>query len=66
MCTLKTGIVPSITEGVGLLIGQGSSGTGEESFESPTKLHLPCPLGIKMENVGTEKVSKAWLCVLGF
>ena len=48
------------------MAGQRSSGTGEGSVERPTKPHPPCPLGADVENVGTEKVSKARLCALGF
>ena len=41
-------------------------GTGQRSVESTAKPHPPCPLGVYVENVGTEKVPKARLCALGF
>ena len=48
------------------VVGQGSCGAGQGSVEGPAKSHPSCPLGVNMENVGTEKAPKARLCALGF
>ena len=48
----------SKTEGLGFVVGQRSSGTGELSVERPTKPHPPCPLGADGEERWKREGSK--------